>query len=488
MKGKGAMSEVFRNNIYLEPAQEVPVVCETDVIVVGGGPGGIGAAVSAARNGAKTVLVERCGYLGGMGTGGLVTMLPHMSGGSNQLMPGGLMNDVIKRLDEAGACHHPPMEIIGSNKKEDVEYWRKEGMWFVSDEGRVRMTIFHDANMLKCIYNDIVVDVGVKLYLHAWSTKAIVENNHVVGVVFESKSGRACIRGKVIIDATGDADLLPSAGIESTKKMDFHLRMRNMAQSFHIGNIDVDKLEKWEKEHPNSIDKISRQAFEADCFVAPSTGLVNRARSGSIWVNNFIPGMNRPLVDSSNVEDLTSISIYAYKKMERTLKFYREHMPGFENAKIIYCAPMLGIRGGRRLVGEYTLVEKDMAEGKDFHDTIIAVPHLEHDVSEQFPLRCVPYRCLVPKKVDGLLVAGRSFSSQDRVNEMVNLMPHCMGMGQAAGTAAAMAVKENKEVRAIDTNALRVSLREQGIYLPLHEDEKSGKISPEKKEKEEKLK
>lgn len=469
------MSEVFKNNSYMEPAQEVPVACEADVVVVGGGPGGIGAAISAARCGAKTVLIERCGYLGGMGTGGLVTMFPHMTGGTNELMPGGLMADIIKRLDEAGACYHPPMEVLGSNKKEDVDHWRKEGMWFVSDEGRVRLTMYHDANMLKCIYNDMVVDAGVKLYLHAWGTKAIVENNHVVGVVFESKSGRMCIRGKVIIDATGDADLLPSAGIENTKKMDFHLRIRNMAQSFHIGNVDAVKLEKWVNENPGGLEKISRLAFEADCFVAPSTGLVSRAKSGSIWVNNFIPGMNRPMVDSSNVEDLTSVSIYAYKKMERTIKFYRSNLPGFENAKILHSAPMLGIRGGRRLVGEYTLVEKDMTEGKDFHDTIIAVPHLEHDVSEQFPLRCIPYRCIVPKTVDGLLVAGRSYSSQDRVNEMVNLMPHCLGIGQAAGTAAAMAVKENKEVRAIDTNALRTSLREQGIYLPLHEDEKDSK-------------
>jgi len=466
------MKEVFKNNVYMEPAQEVPVACTADVIVVGGGPGGIGAAVSAARCGAKTVLIERCGYLGGMGTGGLVTMFPHMTGGTDVLMPGGIMEDVIRRLDEAGACWHPPLDILGSDRPEDVEHWRKEGMWFVSDEGRVRLTMYHDVNMLKCIYNDIVTDAGVRLYLHAWGTKAIVENGRVAGVVFESKSGRMCARGRMVVDATGDADLLPSAGIESTKKMDFHLRIRNMAQSFHIGNVDADRLEKWESENPGAIDEASRRAFEEDCFVAPSTGLISRARSGSIWVNNFIPGMNRPLVDSSNVEDLTSVSVYAYKKMERTLLFYRRNVPGFENAKIIYCAPVLGIRGGRRLVGEYTLVEKDMAEGRDFHDTIIAVPHLEHDVSEQFPLRCVPYRCIVPKKVDGLLVAGRSFSSQDRVNEMINLMPHCMGIGQAAGTAAAMAVRQGIEARAVDTNALRASLREQGIYLPLHEDEK----------------
>ena len=473
----------FNNNVYMEPAQEVPVVYNADVIVVGGGPGGIGAAVSAARCGAKTVLIERCGYLGGMGTGGLVTMFPHMSGGTKDLMPGGLMTDVIHKLDEQGGCVHPPFEMLGSDKKEDVDYWKARGMWFVSDEGKVRMTILHDAHILKCIYNDIVVEAGVKLFLHAWGTKAIVEDNHVVGVVFESKSGRQAVRGKVIIDATGDADLLPSAGAESTKKMDFHLRIRNFAQSFHLGNVDADKLEKYINENPGALGDISRRAFEAGCFVAPDTSLLTSARRGSIWVNNFIPGMNRPLVDSSNVEDLTSVSIYAYKKMEKTLKFYRDNVPGFENAKIIYCAPVLGIRGGRRLVGEYTLVEMDMIQGTDFHDTIMAAPHLEHDVSEKFPLRCVPYRCLVPKKVDGLLVAGRSFSSQDRVNEMVNLMPHCMGMGQAAGTAAAMAVAAGIEVRNVDTNALRASLRAQGMYLPLHEDEKQAEKAAKKASK-----
>ena len=465
----------YKNNVYMEPAQEVPVVYDADVIVVGGGPGGIGAAVSAARCGAKTVLIERCGYLGGMGTGGLVTMFPHMSGGGKELMPGGLMTDIINKLDEQDACVHPPFEMLGSDKKEDVDYWKARGMWFVSDEGKVRMTVLHDAHVLKCIYNDIVVEAGVKLYLHSWGTKAIVEDNHVVGVVFESKSGRQAIRGKVVIDATGDADLLPSAGAESTKKMDFHLRIRNLAQSFHMGNINVEKLEKFIKENPNGVSEISRRAFEAGCFVALDTTLLASARRQSVWVNNFIPGMNRPLVDSSNVEDLTSVSIYAYKKMEKTLKFYRDNMPGFEDAKIIYCASVLGIRGGRRLIGEYTLVEMDMIQGTDFPDTIIAVPHLEHDVSEKFPLRCVPYRCLVPKKVDGLLVAGRSFSSQDRVNEMVNLMPHCIGMGQAAGTAAALAVKHGVEARAVDIKELRASLRAQGLYLPLHDDEKPAK-------------
>ena len=145
----------------IEPAQEINVVYEADVIVVGGGPGGIGAAVSAARSGAKTVLLERHNYLGGMGTGGMVTMFPHMTGGTDVLMPGGLMADVIKEMDALDGTYHPPKELWGSTDPEQVKRWRKEGMWFVSDEGRIRMTMYHDAELLKCVYNRIVKEAGI---------------------------------------------------------------------------------------------------------------------------------------------------------------------------------------------------------------------------------------------------------------------------------------------------------------------------------------
>ena len=457
-----------------EPAREVPVAAQADVIVVGGGPGGIGAALAAAGMGAKTILIERYNYLGGMSTGGMVTMFPHMSGGTKDIMPGGIMSEIIRRLDQVDGCIHPPIDKLGSDDPETVTYSSNRGSWMTSDEHRLRLTVHHDPELLKCVYNDMMEEAGVHLILHAWGTSALVKDNKVYGVCIESKSGRQAVLGKVVIDATGDGDLLPSAGAESDSKIDPHLRIRNFALAFHISGIDADRLEAFLKENPEALQRLSDEAFKAQCFTLMSStpeALVTKARQNSVWVNNFIPGMGSPALSSSNVEHLTTVSIYAHAKMLRTLMFYRKHLPGFEKAFIRIAAPQLGIRGGRRLVGEYTLVEKDMADGTDFEDTIIAVPHLEHDISPEFPLRCIPYRCLVPKTVNGLLVAGRSFSSQDRVNEMLNLMPHCMGMGQAAGTAAALAVKHGVEVRDVDYKELRTSLRAQGVYLPLHPDE-----------------
>jgi hypothetical protein len=450
------------NKEIQEPAQDVNVCYEADVVVVGGGPGGHSAAIAAARNGAKTVLVERYGYLGGMATGGMVTMIPHLSGGTREPQIAGLCKEWIERLDARNGAIHPKEEELGSNDPDIVNYWKSRGIWYLSDEGKVRLTVVTDPEILKCILNDMAEEAGVKLYLHSWGTRAIVEDNVVKGVIFESKSGRQAILGKVIIDATGDGDLLPSTGAEFTTKMDVHLRIRNLAVVFNFGGVDFDTFDKFRSSDPSAYPEMVRTVYMRNGFAASGFKGIHE---GVAWVNNFLPGMGSPGLSSMNVEDLTMVEVYVRKRMLITLDFYKKHVPGFENAYIQNTAPQIGIRGGRRLIGEYILTERDMHTGRIFEDTIAIAPHLEHDISPMHPIRCFPYRCLVPRTIEGLLVAGRSFSSEDRVNEMLNLIGHCTTLGQASGTAAALAIKNDWRVRDVDVPLLRESLREQGVPL-----------------------
>ena len=215
-----------------EPAREINVCCEADVVVVGGGPGGHSAAVAATRSGASTVLLERYGHLGGMATGGIVIQIPHMSAGGREVQILGLTQEWLDRLDVIGGSLHPRKEDIGSADKDLVKRWQR--FWGNVRDGRIEQTAWVDPELLKCVLNDMVEEAGIKLYLHSWGTKALVEGNRVIGVVFESKSGRRAVLGKIIIDATGDGDLLPSSGAEFDPALDRALRSSMLALVFRM--------------------------------------------------------------------------------------------------------------------------------------------------------------------------------------------------------------------------------------------------------------
>ena len=213
------------------------MVRECDVVVVGGGPGGIGAAVSAARNGADTVLIERYGYLGGMGTGGLVTIIPCLSDFDGTMQIGGINQEWIERLTIREAETHPPAEIWGSTDKRLISYWNDRS-FFTVREGHIVYASLIDAEISKCILNDMVAEAKVKTYLHSWGTMPIMDGNKAIGVVFESKSGRQAIMAKVVIDSTGDGDLLPYAGAAFDVDIDPRLRIANLSLSYWIDNVN----------------------------------------------------------------------------------------------------------------------------------------------------------------------------------------------------------------------------------------------------------
>jgi hypothetical protein len=437
-----------------EPAKEIKVCYEADVVVLGGGPGGHSAAVAASRNGANTVLVERYGHLGGMATGGLVILIPHMSDGSKEQQIAGLCQEWIDRLDAIGGALHPKREELGSSDPKVVSRWQRYFSTVV--EGRLRQTVCVDPELLKCILNEMVNEAGVKLFLHSWGTRAIVDQGRVQGVIFESKSGRQAILGKVIIDGTGDGDLLPSAGAEFDETLDRELRSSMLALVFRLGNVDFNKFSDFREGDPQKYDELMRELIKvAGTRLLP----LPSPRNDVVWVNNWIPGLS-----STNVEDLTRIETDVRKMMLLGYDFFKKHFPGFEKSYILDTASQTGTRGSRRLIGEYIMTKEDVHSGEKHHDTIAVIPRIGPQGKN--PHVYIPYRSLVPVKIEGLLVAGRSFSSDVVVNNMFNLIPHCAAMGQAAGTAAALAIKQGVDPRQLDYRLLQDTLRSQGVPFP----------------------
>ena len=449
------MAMTVNTKTYREPARDIKVCAEADVVVVGGGPGGHSAAIAAARNGAHTVLLERYGHLGGMATGGIVIQIPHMSDGSEQQQIAGLCQEWIDRLEPIGGVLVPRREDKGSTDEKLVSRWRR----FMGNvnRGRIEYTAWVDPELLKCVLNDMVEEAGVKLYLHSWGGRAIAEDDRVKGVVFESKSGRQAVLGKVIIDGTGDGDLLPSSGAESYSTFDSKLRSSMLALVFRIGNCDYQKLCDFREAQPDKYAELMKQlATEAGTRLLP----LPSPRNDVLWVNNWIPGL-----DCTKVEDLTKLEVDMRKVMRRGHDFMKKNIPTFENSFILDTASQTGTRGSRRVVGEFTLTKETVNSGTIYEDTVAVIPRLG-PASGGSPFVYFPYRALVPKKVDGLLVAGRSFSSDDAANDSINLIPHCIALGEAAGTAAALAVKQGINPRQVDYHTLQERLMDRGVPLP----------------------
>jgi len=443
-----------------EAARETRVAREADVVVVGGGPGGIGAAVSAARNGADTVLIERYGHLGGMGTGGLVTIIPLLTDvyGKQQII--GLTQEWVDRLDVRGAVDYPKKEHWGSDDKELVKYYF-ERSFFMTRLDRVSYAAIIDAEISKVILNDMVEEAGVKTYLHSWGTEPIMEGHTCKGVIFESKSGRQAILGKVVIDATGDGDLLPYAGIEFEDNIPPNFRIANLALCFWVDGVDTEKAEDFRKNNPEKFGELARKCMEAGGFPMYFKSLLKNQES-IVWCHNRYP--NKSQID---VEELTRVEFEGRKKMMITYDFWKKNLPGFEKSFIVLSCPQLGTRSSRRLIGEYKLTKPDMANNEPFEDTIAIFPDLDRgQESLDHPLMYIPYRSLLPKNVDNLLVACRAFSSDEHVQEWFNLIPHCIAFGEAAGAASALALQAGVSPKKVDIKALQKQLAKQGVPLP----------------------
>ncbi len=443
-----------------EQSRNIEVAREADVVVVGGGPGGIGAALAAARNGADTMLVERYGHLGGMGTGGLVTIIPNLTDINGKQQIAGITQEWIDRLDEREATDCPGPDEWGSDDKELVRYYADHS-FFMTRLERVIYSVHIDAEISKYVLNNMAEEAGVKVYLHSWGTEPVMEGNKVRGVIFESKSGRQAILAKVVIDSTGDGDLLPFTEARFETDIPSGFRIGNLALCFWIANVDLRKAEKFREEQP---EQFARQAQELMKLGGLPNYFASRLKDQEsiVWVHTRYPNTSQ-----INVEELTRVEFEGRKKMMITHDYRKKYTPGFEHSFIVLTSPQLGTRASRRVIGEYFLTEKDLESNEPFNDTIAVFPDLDRgEASVKHPLTYIPYRALIPRNVDNLLVACRAFSSDPVVQEYFNLIPHCIAFGQAAGTAAALSIKDGVGLRAVAYRTLQGNLAEQGVPLP----------------------
>jgi hypothetical protein len=412
--------------------------------------------VAAARNGADTTLIERYNHLGGMATGGLVILLPHMSAGTSEQEVAGICQEIVDRLDAIGGARHPDRAHLGSTDTALTDKLKHYQDFVVG--GKVRMSVIVDPELLKCVLNDMVSEAGVKLYLHSWGSRAIVDGKNVEGAIFESKSGRQAILSKVTIDTTGDGDIFASAGAEFDGAIDHNLRSGMLAVVFRLGGVDYLKYSTFRHSDPEGFKRVQAAIRAIGNF--PLLALATQ-RDDQVWVNNWVPGN-----DCLNVEHLTEAELKVRTVMLKFVELFRKQVPGFEKSYVLDTASQIGTRGSRRLRGEYTVTNDDVRSGMVFADTIAAIPPFAENISQTIRNKCIPYRALVPIAMENLLAAGRCFSSEVEANDVLNLIPFCIQMGEAAGTAAALALQANISLRQVNCTTLQTRLLKQGAWLP----------------------
>ena len=413
-----------------------------EILVCGGGPSGFGAAVSAARSGAKVVLVERYGFLGGAATAALVNPFMVSKFGGKFLVKG-IFEEVVSRLSEKKAC--------------------SEGSLFDQPH------IVFDPEVLKYTLFSMAEEAGVKLLLHSSVCGAITNDSALKGVAVTGKSGDQHILSQVTVDASGDGDIAYLAGCRFEKGRPSDGLTQPMTMMFRIAGIDMSKMPPREE-----IDLLFKKAKEEKTLRTPRENFLwfKTTRQGEIHVNSTrVPG-----ADGTSAADLTKAEIEGRKQVENLFGFLKEKVPGFESSYISQVAPQIGVRETRRIMGGYVLTGEDVISGRKFDDPVASSNypidiHSPDGRSTTFQklgpgiFYEIPYRCLVPEKIDGLLVTGRSISVTHEALSSARVMPTCMALGQAAGATAAIALKKNIRPRKVDYNELRRALNEQGADI-----------------------
>jgi len=403
-----------------EPSREVPIRWEADVVVCGGGPAGTAAAIAAARRGASVILLERYGCLGGLATGGLVLALPSFEDLGRPIIRG-IGYEMRQRMLDSG----------------EAEFrWANGGVLF-------------DPEALKWLSVRMCTEAGVKVLHHVWVANALVQDGRVQAVMVESKAGRLGVRGKVFIDGTGDGDVFAAAGAA------FEASNQYIGLPFRVANVDLERWERARRADPDGVSAAMEAARVAGGWGSYAGFNAMPFPDGCLWGNNMLSEL-----DGLDPEALTHVEIEGREAIRRHLAALRQTVPGWERAWLMDVASQVGVRRTRRLLGEYVLSGEDTGQedfrsgdaigrGNDFRKSGIAYD--------------IPYRSLLPKGVDGLLVAGRCLSCTHEALEPLREIHVCWVMGEAAGVAAAMAVERSCEPRELPVPELQANLRAAGV-------------------------
>ena len=444
-----------------------------EVIDVGGGPAGVCAAISSARHGMKTLIVEQNGFCGGMATAGLVGpfMTCYDSAGENMIIRG-LFEEIVDRLVERGFAIHPK-DVMGGTA---FTSWIKIGHDHVTP---------FESEGLKLVLDEMLSEAGVEILYHTTFLESILENSKIVGIKTASKTGVEELNAQVVIDCTGDGDVAFRCGVPFEMGNEELGLIQPATMFYHISNVDSDALEADIQANINNFyrkDGVNYRSLHWRVTEARENGdwALDRVSIGIFrmpkkdeWCVNTSRIMG---VDSTDNRSLTNAEIEGRKQVDEITRFFRKYVPGCANARIKATASHIGIRESRHIKGEYQLTADDLLNAKVPEDSIFIAAN-SVDVHGRFGPKSneyvpingkyygVPYKSLVPVKIDGLLVAGRCLSADSTAAGAVRVMPPCMAMGQAAGTAAALSVKTQCEVRNIDIDKLILILKEDKVYF-----------------------
>jgi FAD dependent oxidoreductase len=453
-----------------EKPRVLPVSHTTDVVVLGGGVAGLSAALAAADTGAKVVLVEKGNCLGGTATAGMMSLFytPYRCAH-------GLPKQVFDRLIAVGGAF--PGEVI---------------------------SVDHEA--FKTVALEMVSERGIELVFHTTFSDVIADGNRVRGIVIENKGGRSAILADIVVDTSGDADIAAKMGAPLLKGRDDDNKMRPMSLLFRLGGVDVRAMLDYVRTNPQDFSQDpNNQMIDLETGNIRIFGffsLVGRAKAAGMLyddchyfrVEAINPERGTMLVntvriynvDGTNPTDLTRAEVIGRRQQKLILEFAREYVPGCSHAYVLDTASHIGVRETRRIIGGYVLTEEDILDGVHFEDSIgidsnkqnpkgprhspdgkegsLQDAETREMVARLFTYE-IPYRCLLPQGVDGLLVAGRAISANHAADGYTRNQPACMVTGQAAGVAAALASCKVIEPRQVDVGDLQVALRKLGTKI-----------------------
>lgn len=455
----------------VEGEKRLPVLDEVDVLIAGGGTAGCVAAIAAARSGVNTLVIEQFGALGGTATQALVTPLMHTHIEGNP-MCSSISDEINRRVIDTG---------------------------FGASDGNNNSGHF-DSVALKFVLEEMAVEAGVKILYYTFISDVVMEDGTLKGLIIENKAGRGVILAKRIVDCTGDGDVAVRAGVPFEKGHPETGKNQPISVRYTVSGIDMPAFIRymeevcsgehqrkcslippllhgamvWEKGW--ALEQLFKDALEAgdityeDGVYWQFFGVPGRADTLSFNCPEIFEG-----IDGTNPYDLTGAQIKGKKAILRQLKFYKKYFKGFENSYISEVAVQVGIRESRRIEGVYKLADEDILLYRKFDDYIarsnfpvdihgykLLNEHIDMNGKDSVPYYEIPFRCLVPVGVKGLLVAGRCISSTFLAQSSLRIQPTVRAIGEAAGIAAAMSVKNNMDVGKLDGKSVREEMVKRG--------------------------
>ena len=452
-------------------ARPIPVMDAVDVLVVGGGPSGISAAIAAARTGARTRLVERYGFLGGNLTVGLVgpCMTSFSLDGKTQLIRG-VFEEFVQGMIAIGGALHPSGIDASTAYCGFIEYGHDKVTPFQPEAAKIVAQRMCQAAGVDLLYHAMVIDT---------LTEPGPDRDRVTGVVCAAKGGLHVQQAKVVVDCSADGDVAAFAGVPTRLGRESDGLTQPLTLFFRVKGIDDAVVEAYVAAHPDDFRpfaSIVARATAEGRFPAPRKGIgMYKTLEPGVWRINTGRVLRR---NGSDAFDLTRAELEGREQTMKLVAFFRSDLPGFANASLLDTATQIGVRETRRIKGEYELTLDDLQTGRHFPDVVAlcGYPLDIHDPTgsgggtgagapETASIYEIPYRVMLPVSHDGLLVSGRAVSATHEALSAIRVMPPCFALGQAAGAAAGLAALAGMQPREIGYNRLRDELLRNGAYL-----------------------